>query len=155
MCHPRTSTTLQPLHYHFKAWLAGMVSSSGGYRFFRGVRSICVQLTTFIAFSLLLTWVFILYKPSSGPGLKQRISWQAWEVASLKQASSPPSRPVVDNTKPNPATDVEGPAHDVDWWNVTQADKEIDYASLPLDVWSPLLPHNTGCEWFLILYRIF
>jgi hypothetical protein len=116
----------------------------GGFKFLRGVRSVCLQATTFVAFSLLLTWTFILYKPSSGPGLKQRISWQSWEEVSSKSLSSS-SRPAPDDTRPNPAAGVELP-NDVDWWNVTHEDNEIDYASLPLDVWSPLLPHITGRE---------
>ena len=58
----------------------------------------------------------------------------------MKESSSSPSSPSSDASKPNTAVDV----HDVDWWNVTQEENEIDYASLPLDVWSPLLPHNTG-----------
>lgn len=35
----------------------------------------------------------------------------------------------------------------VDWWNVTGVgDTTVDSASFPLDVWAPLLPHDTGCE---------
>lgn len=34
----------------------------------------------------------------------------------------------------------------VDWWNVTTpTGQTVDSASLPLDVWAPLLPHDTGC----------
>ncbi|KAJ8482432.1 hypothetical protein ONZ45_g14949 [Pleurotus djamor] len=34
---------------------------------------------------------------------------------------------------------------DVDWWNVTDGGGQaVDFASLPLDVWNPLLPHDTG-----------
>lgn len=32
----------------------------------------------------------------------------------------------------------------MDWWNVTQKEQKIDFASLPLDFWAPLLPHDTG-----------
>ena len=33
----------------------------------------------------------------------------------------------------------------VDWWNVTTpTDQTADSASLPLDTWAPLLPHDTG-----------
>jgi hypothetical protein len=34
----------------------------------------------------------------------------------------------------------------VDWWNVSKPqDNTIDAASLPLDEYAPLLPHDTGC----------
>lgn len=44
----------------------------------------------------------------------------------------------------NPSTDIDVP-EGVDWWNVTSFDDTMaDAASLPLDVWAPLLPHDTG-----------
>jgi hypothetical protein len=45
------------------------------------------------------------------------------------------------------AGSVESAPQGVDWWNVTIAeDNTIDAASLPLDTYAPLLPHDTGCE---------
>jgi len=36
-------------------------------------------------------------------------------------------------------------SEEVDWWNVTAPETKVDSSTLPLDVWAPLLPHNTGC----------
>ncbi|TFK71339.1 Metallo-dependent phosphatase [Pluteus cervinus] len=117
------------------------------WRFFRALRSMCAPITTGIGFSFLLTWIFILYQPSSGPGLVQRVGWQSWDSISLPPeggssasggASTNPSTPGGGNT------DVEVPSG-VDWWNVTNSqDNSFDSTSLPLDVWNPVLPHDTG-----------
>ena len=120
--------------------------SCAGFSCLRGIRSTCLPLTTFVAFSLLLAWIFVLYQPNYGPGKKQKIAWQSWESVSIKA----PARPSV--SKPSDANHGAGGAAakgGVDWWNVTRPDEKIDYASLPLDVWSPLLPHDTGCEYFV------
>ncbi|KAJ3496764.1 hypothetical protein NLJ89_g10439 [Agrocybe chaxingu] len=45
---------------------------------------------------------------------------------------------------PPPTSGTEVPETGVDWWNVTQPENKVDASSLPLDVWSPLLPHDTG-----------
>lgn len=42
------------------------------------------------------------------------------------------------------STDTEVPGA-VDWWNITSGEDKVDSTSFPLDVWSPLLPHDTGC----------
>jgi len=94
----------------------------------------CVPITTVIGFSLLLTWIFVLYQPSRGPGMVQRMGWQAWEVVSMNEAA---------DTKPGTTTSGNTP-EGVDWWNVTESEDKVDNLSLPLDVWSPLLPHDTG-----------
>ncbi len=70
------------------------------------------------------------------------MGWQSWES--------------VDEKKPNVDTSTGGNtgsgsgsntgSGDVDWWNVTTTQDNVDYAGLPLDVWNPLLPHDTGCE---------
>lgn len=39
----------------------------------------------------------------------------------------------------------------VDWWNVSMNDAletDVSSASLPLEGWAPLLPHDTGCMRF-------
>ncbi|KXN86602.1 putative inactive purple acid phosphatase 29 [Leucoagaricus sp. SymC.cos] len=112
-------------------------------RLFRAVRSVCLPVTTVVGFCFLLTWIFILYQPTPGPGLIQRMGWQAWE--SVDETVSPSKGP--SNTIPSEGSSTGsdgGNPDDVDWWNVTKTDDTIDYAGLPLDVWNPLLPHNTG-----------
>ena len=103
------------------------------YKFFRGLRSMCAPILAVVGFSLLLTYIFILYQPTRGPGVKQRMSWQSWEVidSSKVTTSDHPSSP----SKPD---------DQVDWWNITTSGEKVDSSSLPLDVWSPLLPHDTG-----------
>lgn len=81
----------------------------------------------------MLLYVFILYQPH-GPGIKQRLGWQSWEVVSISNQKLPPQdTPQTGNLE-----------HTVDWWNITKPEEKVDYSSLPLDVWSPLLPHVTG-----------
>lgn len=98
------------------------------FKLLRGVRSICLPVTTIVGMTLMLTYVFILYRPGRGPGLAQKMGWQSWEV--INGTSLPTKLPTH---------------HGVDWWNVTVPNDTVDYSSLPLDVWMPLLPHNTGC----------
>ncbi|KAJ2934881.1 hypothetical protein H1R20_g2293, partial [Candolleomyces eurysporus] len=117
--------------------------SCGGFKCLKGVRSVCLPITTVVGFTLLLTWFFVLYQPNYGPGRKQRISWQSWESVSADKISRPAiTKPSTNHTLPEPVGPGDSP--DVDWWNVTQPEDKLDYSSLPLDVWSPLLPHNTG-----------
>ena len=112
--------------------------------FVRAFNSTCTPIATVIGFSFLLTWVFILYKPSTGPGAIQRLGWQAWELITPPEETtygSPPSNVTVVTGGAN-TTDI---SEEVDWWNVTNTDEQLDSSSLPLDVWAPLLPHKTGC----------
>ncbi|KDR80533.1 hypothetical protein GALMADRAFT_90903 [Galerina marginata CBS 339.88] len=106
------------------------------FKFFRGLRSMCAPITTVIGFSLMLTYIFILYQPSRGPGIRQRMGWQSWEVVTMTDQTSP--------SKGSPSTGTGNEDHTVDWWNVTKPEDKVDFSSLPLDVWSPLLPHDTG-----------
>ena len=112
----------------------------------RGLRSTCTPIFTVIAFSLMLTYVWVLYHPGRGPGLAQRMGWQSWEV--VKVPSKLPSHPSSTETH------TEGTSHkpdtSVDWWNVTKPEEKFDSSSLPLDVWSPLLPHDTGCTYIFV-----
>ncbi|KIM44481.1 hypothetical protein M413DRAFT_442454 [Hebeloma cylindrosporum] len=109
------------------------------YKLFRGLRSMCAPIATVIGFSLMLTYVFILYQPSRGPGMKQRMGWQAWAVVNLQ-----PNVSSNGGVSPSTSNSSIGLPGGVDWWNVTKPEEKVDFANLPLDVWSPLLPHDTG-----------
>jgi len=101
------------------------------YKFLRGVRSVCLPVTTIIGMTLMLTHVFILYRPGRGPGLAQKMGWQSWEVIEVPSNTTTPAKTPTH--------------HGVEWWNVTVPDDKVDYSNLPLDAWMPLLPHDTGC----------
>jgi hypothetical protein len=111
----------------------------GFQRLLRFVRSIQFVLY-FFAFSVLLTFIFVLYQPTPGPGLIQKLGWQSWESVSVPpDIGQPNQKPSTDTTSP------DGSLPDVDWWNVTDSlDDQADGISLPLDIWAPLLPHSTG-----------
>ncbi|KAG6891215.1 hypothetical protein C0995_008467 [Termitomyces sp. Mi166 len=83
-----------------------------------------------------------MYQPNPGPGSIQKLGWQSWEVISMPNDSQ---SPIEGNN-----TDLEGPIDpetlNVDWWNVTLPEPQVDSSSFPLDVWAPLLPHTTGRE---------
>ncbi|EJD07471.1 Metallo-dependent phosphatase [Fomitiporia mediterranea MF3/22] len=112
-------------------------------RFFRFLRAIFAPAATIIGFGLLLTWIFVLYQPIVGPGELQRLGWQAWEpVSDTKLASGTGSS--AEEQSSVPGSDVPSNNDGVDWWNVSTQSTEPDTASLPLDVWSPLLNHVTG-----------
>ncbi|KAJ7504439.1 Metallo-dependent phosphatase-like protein [Mycena galericulata] len=106
----------------------------------RWLRNVSVPVSTFISFCCMLLFFFILYQPTPGPGIIQRLGWQSWDFVSTEQdlSTTYPTGDVPDNTAP-----VEQIPDGVDWWNVTTEDK-VDLASLPLDVWAPLMPHDTG-----------
>jgi hypothetical protein len=107
------------------------------HKVFRGLRSTCAPILTVVGFSLILTYILILYQPTRGPGIKQRMGWQSWEVVDVMPSSN--------SSNPSSPSDKG-----VDWWNVTTPDESIDSSSLPLDVWSPLLPHDTGRTYYLL-----
>jgi len=112
------------------------------YRFCRSIRSGCAPIAAVIGFSCLLTFIFILYQPTFGPGLSQRLGWQSWDVISLDNTLASSNSNSNNNEAAESSPDLpEG----VDWWNVTTTQDTVDSASLPLDVWAPLLPHDTGC----------
>jgi hypothetical protein len=117
------------------------------YRFVRFMRSICAPFTAVVGFSCLLTFIFILYQPTPGPGAHQRLGWQSWDlITTTKDTSQVPTNEQAVPPKVSDPT-LEG----VDWWNVTNSDdQKVDSASLPLDVWAPLLPHDTGRALFVI-----
>ncbi|KAI9573783.1 Metallo-dependent phosphatase-like protein [Boletus coccyginus] len=96
-------------------------------RFFRLLRALLVPVAAVLAFSSLLTFVFILYQPTPGPGLAQRLGWQSWDT--------------VDHAQ-QPASTPQDPPSGTDWWNVTMP--AGDASSYPTDAWVPLWPHDTG-----------
>ncbi|KIK60489.1 hypothetical protein GYMLUDRAFT_244475 [Collybiopsis luxurians FD-317 M1] len=117
------------------------------HRFFRSLRSMCAPIAAVIGFSFLLTFIFILYQPTHGPGIRQRVGWQSWDSISM---SGEEGDFVVSSNASGQAGDdgkIDLP-EGVDWWNVSgvlgnEQDK-VDMASLPLDVWAPLLPNDSG-----------
>ncbi|TFK39994.1 Metallo-dependent phosphatase-like protein [Crucibulum laeve] len=111
------------------------------FRFLRALRSMCAPITAIIGFSFLLTWIFILYQPTPGPGIAQRLGWQSWDIVSM------PNNTDINNnvaSKPTNQSSDSSTPEGVDWWNVTNTEDAVDVSSLPLDVWAPLLPHDTG-----------
>jgi hypothetical protein len=116
------------------------------------LRGIFAPTAAVIGFSFLLTFIFILYQPTVGPGISQRLGWQAWDaVATVDYFEKGPSTPTV--TQPGDAeeaqpTPVDGEVEGTDWWETSPSqpwDTTDDIESYPLDVWAPLLPHETGC----------
>lgn len=119
-------------------------------RLTRFTKSIFAPATTIFCFSILLTFIFILYQPTPGPGALQRLGWQSWDII----VDGPVAADHVNVETPQTAGDTSGAisdpgkpssSHGVDWWNVTNpTTAQYDPVSLPLDVWDPLMPHDTG-----------
>lgn len=144
---------LQAPHSLHRNALLGMAFSL--FRFGRFLRSIFSPAATFIGFSCLLTFYFLLYQPNAGPGAKQRVGWQAWEAVGETSVSGSNVNGSVDASTGAGTVGTPSQAEGTDWWNVTSQDTQnVDSASLPLDVWDPLLPHDTGCEWFYNLLPV-
>lgn len=106
-------------------------------RIFRAIRSVCIPIATVTGFSFLLTWIFILYQPSIGPGSVQKLGWQSWDVIGNSDYNNTAA-------SSNSSNGSETDGDNQEWWNSPQKEEKIDYSSLPLDVWAPLLPHSTG-----------
>jgi hypothetical protein len=88
-------------------------------------------------------FIFILYQPTPGPGIIQRLGWQSWDTIDIQEGPSTPTNTSggVTTGSPQPPPGNTG----VDWWNATAEEiTTADQASLPLDVWAPLMPHDTG-----------
>ncbi|KAI0271916.1 Metallo-dependent phosphatase [Russula aff. rugulosa BPL654] len=115
-------------------------------RLIRSIHSIFVPTTAIVGFSFLLTFFYVLYQPTRGPGDAQRLGWQSWDIVS----------PLPETESQPPPTSGD---HDtgVDWWNVTApgSTSPVDSASLPLDVWAPLLPHDTGLSEIAVVRCMF
>ena len=115
-------------------------------RFGRFLRSIFAPTAAIFGFSCLLTFIFVLYQPHPGPGALQRLGWQSWDVVTDGLVGQSPASALETTAPDNDGTDGTVPAG-VDWWNVSTGAETIDTASLPLDVWDPLMQHDTGREW--------
>lgn len=110
-------------------------------RFFRFFRALFTPLAAIAAFSFLLTFVFILYQPTPGPGISQRLGWQSWDAVTTVDYFE-------QGGKENESTPQDDhPAPSTVWWNVTVP--EDDTSSYPTDAWVPLWPHDTGCPFYL------
>ncbi|CCL98565.1 uncharacterized protein FIBRA_00565 [Fibroporia radiculosa] len=120
------------------------------FRVGRFLRSIFSPAAVFVGFCCLLTFIFILYQPNAGPGAKQRVGWQSWEVIYDNVGGSATDASV--NTGGGaPVVGTPSQSEDVDWWNVTTSTPQtMDSASLPLDEWDPMLPHATGLSEIVI-----
>ena len=113
------------------------------HRLFKIARTTCAPFTAIFAFSILLTVVFVLYQPTRGPGDLQKLGWQSWATVSPKPATN--GGVTTGNTTQGDNTGSNGVPEGTDWWNVEAPEPEIESSSLPLDVWDPLMPHDTGC----------
>ncbi|KAF8631933.1 hypothetical protein AX15_002186 [Amanita polypyramis BW_CC] len=109
------------------------------HRLFSHLSSFCTPFATTVGIGLILTYIFILYQPSFGPGGIQRLGWQSWDIVVLNNSVHTPQSS-LQNDHGSSASDDKT----VDWWNVTKLDDSIDTSSFPLDAWAPLLPHDTG-----------
>ncbi|KAF9234987.1 Metallo-dependent phosphatase-like protein [Melanogaster broomeanus] len=125
------------------------------FRFFRLLRSIVAPATAVIGLSFLLIVVFILYQPTPGPGIVQRLGWQSWDAVTTadyfensgiqhpEDVEDPDDTASQDQPTNTPPSDTDW--LNVDWWNTTDSgDDPVDISSYPTDVWAPLLPHDTG-----------
>lgn len=97
-------------------------------RFFRFFRALFAPAAAIVGFSCLLTFVFILYQPTTGPGVSQRLGWQSWDAVTEQQPGDSGSTPQDGSSTV--------------WWNVTIPGE--DGSSYPTDAWMPLWPHDTG-----------
>lgn len=116
------------------------------FRFFRYLRSFLLPIAAVGALVFLLSAFLVLYQPLQGPEHVQRVGWQSWSIISLYDNSM--------NHTGQGSGSVTEPQHgsDVDWWNVTQhPDAKLDGNNFPLDVWNPLLLHDTGCTCYDLL----
>jgi hypothetical protein len=107
------------------------------------VRTTCAPFIAVLGFSVLLTIVFVLYQPTRGPGDLQELGWQSWATVSPKPATN--GDVVTNNTTTQ--GDQTGPGNvppGTEWWDVEAPEPEVESSSLPLDVWDPLMPHDTG-----------
>ncbi|KAF9266823.1 Metallo-dependent phosphatase [Marasmius fiardii PR-910] len=125
-------------------------------RVLRTFRSTCAPFTAIISFSCLLSFLFILSQPSPGPGLIQRLGWQSWDSISVPDGSKASSTSNHTDTTIGTGHGSTNVPEGTDWWDTSSSDSEkIDFASLPLDTWAPLLPHDTGLSEIAVVHCVF
>lgn len=128
----------------------------------RFLSSIFAPAAAIFGFSCLLTFLFVLDQPHPGPGELQQLGWQSWSLVSSESSTgvssthsgSTPEGGLEGAEEEDVAIDVPSPGsypEGTDWWDTSPPDSgtPFDYASLPLDVWDPLMPHDTGCTFHL------
>ncbi|KAJ7066567.1 Metallo-dependent phosphatase-like protein [Mycena amicta] len=108
----------------------------------RFIGGVSIPVATFTCMALMLLSIFVLYQPTPGPGILQRLGWQSWE--SVAVVPKPDLSTGTSSSSSGGSTQSPPSDHGVEWWNVTQSEETVDWASLPLDEWAPLLPHDTG-----------
>lgn len=124
----------------------------------RFLSSIFAPAAAIFGFSCILTFIFVLEQSHPGPGALQRIGWQSWDSISESRTGVPSAYPgqPSDQTTGSETNDIDlsDQPEGTDWWNVTTPDDSMpfDPASLPLDVWDPLMPHDTGCMSFISMF---
>ncbi|KAL0570041.1 Phosphatase dcr2 [Marasmius crinis-equi] len=124
-------------------------------RFLRTLRSTCAPFTAIVGFSCLLTFIFILYQPSPGPGLIQQLGWQSWDTVGPPGGTTGSSTANHTDTTTGTGQGSDIP-EGVDWWTSSTSDNDkIDFASLPLDKWAPLMPHDTGLSEIAVTHCLF
>ncbi|KAH7093919.1 Metallo-dependent phosphatase [Auriculariales sp. MPI-PUGE-AT-0066] len=114
-------------------------------QFVRPLRVGVAPFTTVILFAILLAYFFVLYQPGRGPGSIQGIGRQAYEVVFQGAASQLPDTDEFGlplTAQPKPAGTQ--PATPSNWWEVPTPTDAIEEASLPMDMWKPLLPQSAG-----------
>ncbi|KIJ55458.1 hypothetical protein M422DRAFT_151719 [Sphaerobolus stellatus SS14] len=113
-------------------------------RILRRLKATSAHIGAFLLFSGLLSYIFIFYQPSKGPGESQQLGWQSWDNVSPSRRPAI-QKPAEDGVKTDVPT--ENSDNSTEWWDV-EGDKVsgVDSASLPLHYWDPLLPHDTGCK---------
>ena len=120
------------------------------HRLFKVAQRTCAPFTAVVAFSILLTVVFVLYQPTRGPGDLQKLGWQSWATVSSNPATN--GKVNTGNTTQGGDTGSGDVPEGTDWWDVEIPEPEIESSSLPLDVWDPLMPHDTGCTCIVLRY---
>lgn len=114
-------------------------------RLFRFLNALFAPAAAIIGFASLLTFIFILYQPTPGPGIVQRLGWQSWDgVTTADYFENGGQQP---GQVPDPGSTPQDrpgglPSSGTDWWNVTTPGD--DSQKYPTDAWMPLWPHDTG-----------
>ncbi|KAG8215016.1 Metallo-dependent phosphatase-like protein [Butyriboletus roseoflavus] len=107
---------------------------------FRLLNALFAPAAAIVGFACLLTFVFILYQPTPGPGVAQQLGWQSWDAVTTADYFQNGGQ--VTDPGSTPQDQSSGLSSSTDWWNVTMP--EDDSQNYPTDTWMPLWPHDTG-----------